>query len=173
MSVWHAIFPASGGGGDWRRDCLIPAAGVVHQHRQRGEGSWNVAWDARPARWTHRLDLAWLLFGVCAFLAPVDWNNFLLSHVKVPAPESEPPVAVVGKDEEEVVSCDDETSANYRVTGLCFLFNFSIKAVLDQIDSFGFDFCMIALNYDERKVLDFIAVSNCMESGIQACCFQM
>lgn len=35
---------------------------------RRGEGSWNVAWDARPARWLHRPDSAWLLFGVCACL---------------------------------------------------------------------------------------------------------
>lgn len=36
---------------------------------RKGEGSWNVAWDARPARWLHRPDSAWLLFGVCACLA--------------------------------------------------------------------------------------------------------
>ncbi|KAL2635983.1 hypothetical protein R1flu_007462 [Riccia fluitans] len=30
------------------------------------EGSWNVAWDARPARWLHGRHSAWLLFGVCA-----------------------------------------------------------------------------------------------------------
>ena len=35
---------------------------------RRGEGSWNVAWVARPSRWLHRPDSAWLLFGVCACL---------------------------------------------------------------------------------------------------------
>lgn len=30
------------------------------------DGSWNVAWDARPARWLHGRHSAWLLFGVCA-----------------------------------------------------------------------------------------------------------
>ncbi|CAM6030160.1 unnamed protein product [Sphagnum balticum] len=30
------------------------------------EGSWNVAWDVRPARWLHGRHSAWLLFGVCA-----------------------------------------------------------------------------------------------------------
>lgn len=30
------------------------------------EGSWNAAWDARPARWLHGRHSAWLLFGVCA-----------------------------------------------------------------------------------------------------------
>lgn len=29
------------------------------------DGSWNVAWDARPARWLHGRHSAWLLFGVC------------------------------------------------------------------------------------------------------------
>eukprot|EP00250_Pteridium_aquilinum_P019713 c24547_g1_i1 orf=1007-2269(-) len=29
------------------------------------DGSWNVAWDVRPARWLHGRDSAWLLFGVC------------------------------------------------------------------------------------------------------------
>ncbi|KAH7373125.1 hypothetical protein KP509_17G038300 [Ceratopteris richardii] len=30
------------------------------------DGSWNVAWDARPARWLHGRNFAWLLFGVCS-----------------------------------------------------------------------------------------------------------
>ncbi|KAG0618699.1 hypothetical protein M758_4G086000 [Ceratodon purpureus] len=30
------------------------------------EGSWNAAWDVRPARWLHGRHSAWLLFGVCA-----------------------------------------------------------------------------------------------------------
>lgn len=28
------------------------------------DGSWNAAWDARPARWLHGRHSAWLLFGV-------------------------------------------------------------------------------------------------------------
>lgn len=35
------------------------------------EGSWNAAWDARPARWLHGSDSAWLLFGVCSCYSPV------------------------------------------------------------------------------------------------------
>ncbi|KAG5557110.1 hypothetical protein RHGRI_007394 [Rhododendron griersonianum] len=59
-SIWHAILPSGGGG------CRRPA---FHHVQMKGEGSWNVACDARPARWLHRPDSAWLLFGVCACLA--------------------------------------------------------------------------------------------------------
>lgn len=53
-------FPHGNVGGMGR---LAMAAGLL-------DGSWNVAWDARPARWLHGRDSAWLLFGVCAcFLA--------------------------------------------------------------------------------------------------------
>ncbi|KAL8159724.1 hypothetical protein V2J09_001261 [Rumex salicifolius] len=127
VSVWHAILPAASGSGDWRRDCLIPTAGVVHHPRQRGEGSWNVAWDARPARWIHRLDLTCLLFGVCSFLGPVDWNNFLKSQDS----ELEAP-AVLVEDQKEVLGSEpdiggviadgrercNENSSDYRVTGV-------------------------------------------------------
>ncbi|KAJ7568651.1 hypothetical protein O6H91_01G042200 [Diphasiastrum complanatum] len=33
------------------------------------DGSWNVACDARPARWLHGRHSAWLLFGVCSSVA--------------------------------------------------------------------------------------------------------
>lgn len=72
-SIWRVIVPAAAGGGDWRRDYLRP---VIHI---QGDGSWNVACDARPARWLHRLDLTYLLFGVCLCLAPIDWNDVLVS----------------------------------------------------------------------------------------------
>ncbi|GFZ11704.1 hypothetical protein Acr_23g0000890 [Actinidia rufa] len=63
-SIWHAILPSGGVG---RRPAF---------HNMRGEGSWNVAWDARPARWLHRLDSAWLLFGVCACrAASLEWAD--------------------------------------------------------------------------------------------------
>lgn len=32
------------------------------------DGSWNVAWDVRPARWLHGRHSAWLLFGIRACL---------------------------------------------------------------------------------------------------------
>ncbi|KAK9674570.1 hypothetical protein RND81_12G241400 [Saponaria officinalis] len=44
---------------DWRSDHLRPALALP-----LGEGSWNVASDARPARWLHRLDLPFLLFAI-------------------------------------------------------------------------------------------------------------
>ncbi|XP_027366601.1 uncharacterized protein LOC113872914 [Abrus precatorius] len=106
-SIWHAIMPRRGDG--FRR-------GVVTVHELKGEGSWNVAWDARPARWLHRPDSAWLLFGVCACLAPpvcVDVDS-----------EAAPGAAAVVSDEicrrEELVDKEekDEVFADYRVTGV-------------------------------------------------------
>lgn len=98
-SIWRVIVPAAAGGGDWRTDYLRPAI-----HQQKGEGSWNVACDARPARWLHRLDLAYLLFGVCLCLAPVDWNDVVVSEDEGAVPESLPE--------------DSSCSSNYRVTGV-------------------------------------------------------
>ncbi|KAK7279539.1 hypothetical protein RJT34_24592 [Clitoria ternatea] len=98
-SIWHAIMPCGGDG--FRRGVVM----VHHDHELKGEGSWNVAWDARPARWLHRPDSAWLLFGVCACLAPpdcVDGDS-----------EAPPLVPVVDKEEKDEVSVVD-----YRVTGV-------------------------------------------------------
>lgn len=95
-SIWHAILPA---GGNYRP----PPA---FHHEQKGEGSWNVAWDARPARWLHRPDSGWLLFGVCACLcAPFEFVE--LSTDSVTADES---------TEESVLN--DGVSTNYRITGV-------------------------------------------------------
>ncbi|GAB4836321.1 hypothetical protein Ancab_001236 [Ancistrocladus abbreviatus] len=125
VSVWHAnananaIVPAAAGNGDWRRDYLLPAF-LHHHHEQKGEGSWNVAWDARPARWIHRLDLAWLLFGVCACLAPIEWVE-VNPEVVVAEDEEE------GEEKKKVENCEsdgvsteksDDSSVNYRVTGV-------------------------------------------------------
>ncbi|XP_042513517.1 OTU domain-containing protein 2-like [Macadamia integrifolia] len=63
-SIWHAILPS---GGD--RLSINNLKPKIH-HEQKGEGSWNVALDVRPARWLHRSDSAWLLFGVCSCLSP-------------------------------------------------------------------------------------------------------
>ncbi|KAA8534510.1 hypothetical protein F0562_032027 [Nyssa sinensis] len=101
-SIWHAILPsgASSTGG------LRPA----FHHEQKGEGSWNVSWDARPARWLHRPDSAWLLFGVCACLAaPLDVNT---EAVSVDAKTAAYRTDVISSDE------NDKSSANYRVTGV-------------------------------------------------------
>ncbi|KAL4557401.1 hypothetical protein LXL04_035578 [Taraxacum kok-saghyz] len=95
-SIWHAILPAGNDRGK-------------HNPSPVGEGSWNVAWDVRPARWLHRPHTAWLLFGICANLAA-------------------PPVELTESGEAVVVDDDDvngnctasvlENSVNYRVTGV-------------------------------------------------------
>lgn len=113
-SIWHAILPSSG---LWRRrDLRRPA---IH-YELKGEGSWNAALDARPARWLHRPDSAWLLFGVCNCLAPIDWGNITNattdddSNNKTEACDSKSPIT---SDE------NLESSADYRVTG--YLMNFT------------------------------------------------
>ncbi|KAD2093507.1 hypothetical protein R6Q59_008749 [Mikania micrantha] len=92
--VWHAILPA----GNSREK---------HNFQPAGEGSWNVAWDVRPARWLHRPYTAWLLFGICACLAapPIEINDTGL----------EPVNAIGNKINGSYVS---ENSANYRITGV-------------------------------------------------------
>nr|PNR42305.1 hypothetical protein PHYPA_017134 [Physcomitrium patens] len=54
------------------------------------EGSWNAAWDARPARWLHGRHSAWLLFGVCAC--------FSAASVPFITPESSPVLTEAGVD---------------------------------------------------------------------------
>lgn len=97
-SIWHAILPSGGGG------CRRPA---FHHVQMKGEGSWNVACDARPARWLHRPDSAWLLFGVCACLAaPLVCGDVV---------NSEP----VADGTDSNLCKTDGNLGNYRVTG-CF-----------------------------------------------------
>lgn len=103
-SIWHAILPA---GGNYIRP-------PVAFHEQKGEGSWNVAWDDRPARWLHRPDSAWLLFGVCGCIGgpceAVDLTseskNLNLS-LSLDADEEKA---------EESVFCEEKVK--YRVTGV-------------------------------------------------------
>jgi len=96
-SIWHAILPSGGG-------CRRPA---FHHVQMKGEGSWNVACDARPARWLHRPDSAWLLFGVCACLAaPLDCADVLSSSESV-------------ADGKSTDCCNkDGGFGNYRVTAV-------------------------------------------------------
>ncbi|KAL2943288.1 hypothetical protein RDABS01_031636 [Bienertia sinuspersici] len=101
--IWRVIVPAAAGGGDWRRDYLRPSS------IQKGEGSWNVACDARPARWLHRLDLTYLLFGVCLCLAPIDWNDVVISEDDNNVAQS------ASRDTDQHHTGG---SSNYRVTGV-------------------------------------------------------
>ncbi|XP_024991899.1 uncharacterized protein LOC112525838 isoform X1 [Cynara cardunculus var. scolymus] len=91
-SLWHAILPAGNG----------------HNLTPAGEGSWNVAWDVRPARWLHRPHTAWLLFGICACLAapPIEFNDS----------SSEPVVADDNKINGNCTTTISENSTNYRIT---------------------------------------------------------
>lgn len=41
--------------------CISYKNGLNNHHV--GEGSWNVAWDVRPARWIHRPHNVWFIFG--------------------------------------------------------------------------------------------------------------
>lgn len=115
-SIWHAILP-TGDDVDLRsrRKSLI----YHHQHDElvrKGEGSWNVAWDARPARWLHNPESAWLLFGVCACLAAPLPPLFDASEVVSESSQS-------GSEKKDVLSSGEESnesSANFRVTGLSF-----------------------------------------------------
>ncbi|XP_073021251.1 uncharacterized protein [Primulina eburnea] len=103
-SVWHAIIPSV-----WRQRRRRTAAfdGYENEALRRCEGSWNVAWDARPARWLHHPDLVWLIFGVCTGLA-------------TPLPDSTADSdSIADFDDDVVVSDTPECGrSNYRVTGV-------------------------------------------------------
>lgn len=64
-----------------------------------------MAWDVRPARWLHRPDFAWLLFGVCASLAAPPPLDFADVDNKMDRKDG-------------IVVCDEKhNSVNYRITG--------------------------------------------------------
>ncbi|KAK9078721.1 hypothetical protein SSX86_002778 [Deinandra increscens subsp. villosa] len=98
-SVWHAILPA---GNIHGKHNLTPA----------GEGSWNVAWDVRPARLLHRPYTAWLLFGICSCLAAppgeVIGSGF----------GSEPLIDDDNKVNANCIATISENSTSYRITGV-------------------------------------------------------
>ncbi|KAI9072798.1 hypothetical protein K1719_045240 [Acacia pycnantha] len=82
---------------------------MLHQEL-KGEGSWNATWDIHPARWLHRSDLAWLLFGICACLIPPIW---LETNPEAPACDEK----IVGGELEDVGRDKvDEVSFDYKVT---------------------------------------------------------
>ncbi|KAM0068787.1 putative OTU domain, papain-like cysteine peptidase superfamily [Helianthus debilis subsp. tardiflorus] len=100
-SVWHAILPAGNSRGKYN---LRPV----------GEGSWNVAWDVRPARWLHRPYTAWLLFGICACLAapPLEVYDTGLEPLVVDDNNK------VNKINASCIAAGSENSINYKITGV-------------------------------------------------------
>ncbi|CAA2938734.1 Hypothetical predicted protein [Olea europaea subsp. europaea] len=106
-SIWQAILPSG-----WRqRRRAMMLCRREHEGLKSGEGSWNVAWDARPARWLHHPESAWLLFGVCPLL---DFNSDVNCKVSVPADNS----ADGFKTNAIIPDSTNPGSSNYRVTGV-------------------------------------------------------
>lgn len=103
-SIWHAILPA---GGNYIRP-------PVPFHEQKGEGSWNVAWDDRPARWLHRPDSAWLLFGVCGCIGGPCEAVDLTSESK----NLNLSLSLDADEEKAEESVFSEEKVKYRVTGV-------------------------------------------------------
>ncbi|PIA54775.1 hypothetical protein AQUCO_00900984v1 [Aquilegia coerulea] len=103
-SLWHAIFPSF-------REHLNHNLVQPFHHEQKGEGSWNVAWDVRPARWLHS---SWLLFGVCGFIAPLDCR---VENLEVNKCLDE---GFLGNGYclEDVFPSDETTNLKYRVIGV-------------------------------------------------------
>eukprot|EP00250_Pteridium_aquilinum_P001423 c11619_g1_i1 orf=148-1395(+) len=108
-------FPAASMIGNGR---FAMASGLV-------DGSWNVAWDVRPARWLHGRHSAWLLFGVCACFSAAAG----LSVPNLPLPLS-PLVHVQGAEEDSGCGSDcgiatakdvmqgKQVFTDYTVTGI-------------------------------------------------------
>ncbi|XP_051116596.1 uncharacterized protein LOC127241527 [Andrographis paniculata] len=96
-SIWNSLLPSY-----WRRRRAALLSRHDHDAVNPGEGSWNVAWDARPARWLHHPDSAWLLFGASASMAA--------AHVVESEPTSE-----VSVPAEELIA---EKPCKYRVIGV-------------------------------------------------------
>ncbi|OIW01500.1 hypothetical protein TanjilG_19426 [Lupinus angustifolius] len=111
-SIWHVVLPERAGASIC---CDLRWRSALPHHELRGEGSWNAAWDARPSRWLHRPDSAWLLFGVCACLAP----PLLLADVNTEVPSAEHDSDGGGGDLKGP-GCDEqnEVSSAYRITGV-------------------------------------------------------
>ncbi|XP_044512460.1 uncharacterized protein LOC123230340 isoform X2 [Mangifera indica] len=135
-SIWHAILPSGGGG----RKCGCRRR---RDERKPGEGSWNAAWDARPARWLHRADSAWLLFGVCGCLAPIDYWTDKCENLE----------AVTVVDEKDVTDGGDDSNEKER----CELAARSEKS--------GAGFKVIGMLADGRCLFRALAHGACMKSG--------
>lgn len=114
-SIWHAILPSGreGGGCGCRRR---------RDERKPGEGSWNAAWDERPARWLHRADSAWLLFGVCSCLAPIEYWTDTCANPEAVTVVDEVGITDGCDDSNEKKSCEviestERSGADFKVIG--------------------------------------------------------
>ncbi|KAL9251442.1 OVARIAN TUMOR DOMAIN-containing deubiquitinating enzyme 4-like protein [Drosera capensis] len=123
-SVWrnsNAATMVAPSASDWQRDFLLPAfLNHHHNYEQKGEGSWNVAWDARPARWLRRVDVAWLMFGVCAWLGSASSVDRGEVDRETGCPEREKKCGVEVVENGGVKKDEDGKDGNidYRVTGV-------------------------------------------------------
>lgn len=102
---------------------------ILHQNdyelMRKGEGSWNAAWDARPARWLHNPDSAWLLFGVCGCLAsPPPLFVSIATAFDSPDPKLEVSYCNDETLGSSLIKCDEEVEVdhtpenNYKVKGV-------------------------------------------------------
>lgn len=89
------------------------------------DGSWNVAWDARPARWLHGRNSAWLLFGVCSCFsaaAGASIQNMLPSPLLHTEPDTEHLISAQGISEcgamAKMATVEKEVCTDYSVTGV-------------------------------------------------------
>ncbi|XP_068659822.1 uncharacterized protein [Aristolochia californica] len=101
--LWQAILPC----GEFRRE--------IFRARKAGtgvkeEGSWNAAWDARPARWLHCSDSEWLLFGICPYCGPLDCLP-CHDHEEEKEDESSAPAQATNPSDSGIAS-------SYRITGM-------------------------------------------------------
>nr|XP_043631237.1 deubiquitinase OTUD6B-like [Erigeron canadensis] len=105
-TLWQTILPAT--------------SNINHHHHLQGEGSWNVTWDVRPARWLHRPHTAWLLFSICACLAtpPLDITNNLYDNNNINVLEAADDHIINTSNANSSVISDPENSLNYRITGV-------------------------------------------------------
>ncbi|XP_042480052.1 uncharacterized protein LOC122060981 [Macadamia integrifolia] len=156
-SIWHAILPS--GGGDRRKFDHFKLG--IH-HEQKGEGSWNVALDVRPARWLYRSDSAWLLFGVCPCLSSS--SDCCGGNLWAAVEES-----VVATDEIRLESIDkcSVDSDNQRVIG-AFSADSNGHSVTDAFSADSDGYRVTGVNADGRCLFRAISHGACLRSGEEA-----
>lgn len=113
------------------------------------DGSWNVAWDARPARWLHGRNSAWLLFGVCSCFSSV---------LDIPASPSIIPTSLSYLN----TKVDDEQHAVAESNSELEVVLMS-NAVGQRKTSIGYN--IIGMPSDGRCLFRAIAYGACLRSG--------